>query len=160
MAWWVIAAFVMSMVGDYFLSNRRGHEAYFLLGIAAYFLAHLGYLAFALSNGRVSWLALAILLTGYMAYYLLKLRPAIGDPLLSIAVLAYLLISCFALAAAIGLRLPRLARGFYVAGLCLIVLSDTLISFTEFLRYRDLNGLILPTYYLAHVSITLCVLLV
>jgi hypothetical protein len=38
-------------------------------------------------------------------------------------------------------------------------LSDTIISFNEFLGYRELNSLILPTYYLAHLTITTSLLL-
>jgi hypothetical protein len=154
----VIGAFLCSMIGDYFLSNKGSHEHFFVYGIAAYLLAHLGYLAYALRHGRPSWVALAVLLAGYLAYYALKLRPAVEGTALSLSVLAYLLVSCLALAAAWGVRLPALPKGLYVAGLALIVLSDTIISFTEFLGYRALNGLILPTYYLAQIAITASVL--
>jgi hypothetical protein len=76
-----------------------------------------------------------------------------------VAVLGYLLISCVALAAAIGLRQPGVVKSLYVAGIVLVVISDTIISFKEFLDYHDLNGLILPTYYLAHLAITLSILI-
>ena len=33
---WVVAAFGFSVVGDYFLSNKGGDEAYFIAGIGAY----------------------------------------------------------------------------------------------------------------------------
>jgi uncharacterized membrane protein YhhN len=156
--WAVIWAFGMSMVGDWFLSNRGGREHFFEAGIGGFFLAHLGYLGYALMNGRLSRLGLGLLLLVFVPYYGLLLAPAIERAVLNGAVLCYLLISCIALAAAIGLRQPGVVKGFYVAGIALVVLSDTIISFKEFLDYHDLNGLILPTYYVAHLTITLSIL--
>ena len=54
----LLAAFAFSALGDYFLSNKRGSESYFVIGIGCYFFAHLGYLSLALWNGRISWKAL------------------------------------------------------------------------------------------------------
>ena len=155
---WLVAAFVFSAIGDYFLSNKGGHESYFVIGIGLFFLAHIGYLTFALRNGRISWLALVILLVGYLLYYFLALNPAIDDGVLSTAVLLYLLISCVAFAAAFGLRLTGLVKWLYVTGIFFILFSDTIISFNEFLQYKALNWLILPTYYLAHITISAAVL--
>ena len=135
--WFVIGAFVFSAIGDYFLSSRRGHEHYFVLGIAAFFVAHLGYLGFSLCNGRLDRITMAVLLAGYLPYFVFALRPAIGDPVLFAAVLLYLLISCVGLAAAAGLRLPPLGKWLYVFGIFMVVLSDTIISFSEFLKFRD-----------------------
>jgi uncharacterized membrane protein YhhN len=156
---WLVAAFVCSMAGDAFLSNKGGRESYFVTGIGAYLFAHVGYLVYALLNGRLHGLALGLLLAGYLAYYVLVLRPAIDAPVLSLAVLIYLVISCVTLAAAVGMRLPPWVKACYVAGIALIVLSDTLISFNEFLHDRTFNAWILPTYDLAQISITLSVLL-
>ncbi len=156
--WFVIGAFVFSAIGDYFLSSRRGHEHYFVIGIAAFFVAHLGYLGFSLANGRLHRITMAVLLAGYLPYFVFALRPAIGDPILFAAVLLYLLISCVGLAAAAGLRLPPLAKWLYVFGIFMVVLSDTIISFSEFLKFRDWNSWILPTYYLAHLTVTASVM--
>ncbi len=156
--YFVIAAFVFSAIGDYFLSNKGGQSLYFVIGIGLYLLAHLGYLGFAWRNGRLSGPVFLLLLLIFLPYYMILLYPAIADPVLSFFVLAYLLISCLTLAVAAGLRLSRLVKGFYVLGITLIVLSDTVISFNEFLQYRELNWLILPTYYLAHLSISYALL--
>lgn len=156
---WVIAALVFSAAGDYFLSNMAGQAGYFVSGIGLYLLAHLGYLGFAWANGHLNRVVLGLTLLSYLPYGLFLLKPAIPDPLLLTAVLAYLLISCLVLAFACGLRLPQPGKGLYIAGIALIVLSDTLISFKEFLHYQQLNWLILPTYYLAHLSISYALLL-
>ena len=155
----VVLAFVFSAVGDYFLSNKGGTEIYFVVGIGMYFIAHLGYLAYAWRNGRIHRIVLGVLLVGYLIYYFVSLNPAISDPVLSGAVLLYLLISCLALAVAAGITLPAEQKWLYVFGIAMIVLSDTAISFNEFLDYRAFNWLILPTYYLAHLIVTLSLLL-
>ena len=71
-----------------------------------------------------------------------------------VAALIYLLISCFSLGAAVGIDAKPLVRWSYVFGIVLILFSDTIISLKEFVGHNELNGLILPTYYLAHISIT------
>lgn len=157
--WAVVAAFGMSMIGDYFLSSRRGHSHYFEAGIAAFLVAHLGYLRYSLAHGKLDWRALGLLLTMFVAYFGLALAPAIESRVLWDAVLAYLTVSCIGLAAAVGLDQPGPIKGLYIAGIGLIVFSDTLISFSEFLGWRELNAWILPTYYLAHLCITAAVLL-
>lgn len=154
----VIGAFVFSAIGDYFLSNKRGNEMYFVMGIAMFFIAHIGYLGFALRHGRLHRVAILVLLAGYLPYYLVMLRPTIDDATLSISVLLYLLISCATLAAALGLRLPPAGKWLYVFGVVMILVSDTFISFNEFLQFRAFNDLILPTYYLAHLTVTMSVL--
>ena len=122
---WLVAAFVFSALGDYFLSNKSGNESYFVIGIGLYFLAHVGYLSFALCNGRIHLPALAVLLVCYLTYYFVKLGPSIGDTVLSIAVLLYLLISCTALAAALGVKWQGHIKWFFVFGISMIMLSDT-----------------------------------
>ena len=156
--WYVVAAFVFSAIGDYFLSNKRGNESYFVIGIAAFFVAHLGYLGFSLCHGRLHRVALAMLLIGYVPYFIFALRPAIPDPTLFVAVLLYLLVSCVGLAAAWGLQLKPAGKWLYVFGILMIVVSDTFISFNEFLKFRTFNDWILPTYYLAHLTVTASVL--
>jgi uncharacterized membrane protein YhhN len=152
--WALAAALGFSAAGDWFLSNRGGRESYFLVGIALFFCAHLGYLGFSLCHGRLSRGGLGLLLVVFVPYFGIALWPRIGSGALALAVFLYLLISCVALAGALGLRLERAPYTAYVAGMVLIVFSDTLISFNEFLRYRAWNSWILPTYYLAHLCVT------
>lgn len=154
----MVAALLCSSVGDYFMANRGGNSSYFIYGIGAFFVAHLGYLAFALKNGRMHWASLVVLLVIFLPFFGLFIRPAIKDTVLLLAVLLYLLVSCVSLAAAMGLKLPLAAKSFYGVGIGLIVLSDLIIALSEFVHYRDANWLILPTYYMAHWCVTLAVL--
>lgn len=156
---YIIIAFHFSMLGDWFLSNKSGRELFFVYGIAAYFFAHFGYSLYALKNGGVNRIALIFLLIVFLPYFLLALHPAIPDMILKSAVFFYLLISVLALSLAFGLKQPIASKLPFIVGMTMIVLSDTIISFTEFLNFRTLNFFILPTYYLAHVSITYSLIL-
>jgi hypothetical protein len=154
----VVLAFAFAAVGDAFLSTRAGRVSWFIAGIAAYFVSHLGYLAYALRLGRLHWPTLALAASAFLAYTGLKLGAQVPEPTLRAAVVAYGLVSCVSLAAAVGLRQPALSKGLFIVGIGLLVFSDTLISFNEFLRYRAWNGWILPTYYLALLAIAGAVL--
>jgi uncharacterized membrane protein YhhN len=152
--WFVIAAFFFSIAGDWFLSNKGDSFMMFSAGIGLYLLAHVGYLWFALRNGRMHKLFTVVLLAAYLLFFFLKLYPALDDTVLLVAVLLYLLISCFSLGAAFGIKLSPAVKWIYFAGVTLVLLYDTIIALNEFTSYGALNFLILPTYYAAHMSIT------
>lgn len=156
--WFVIAAFLFSIAGDWFLSNKGESFMMFSAGIGLYLFAHLGYLWFAMRNGRIHKLFTIVLLAGYLLFFFVKLYPALDDTILLIAVLLYLLISCFSLGAAFGIQLPPVIKWSYFAGVTLVLFSDTIIALNEFASFDALNFLILPTYYAAHISITYAVI--
>ena len=75
-AWMILGAFLFSIGGDWFLSHRHGLPERFLAGIGLFFLAHVGYLAFSLMNGRLHRGMTLIVLAGYLALFFLKIRPS------------------------------------------------------------------------------------
>ena len=152
--WMIIAAFAFSIAGDWFLSNMKGDSGMFVTGIALFFIAHVGYLSYALVNGKISWKFTFILLLAYLLFFFLKLYLSFDNSVLMAAALIYLLISCFSLGAAVGINAEPVVRWSYVFGIVMILLSDTIISLKEFVGYNAFNELILPTYYIAHISIT------
>ena len=155
--WWVIAALIVSIAADWFMT-RKGVLVYFLFAIILFFMAHTGFFLFCLKNGRINWRFLLPVLTGYLIFFFAILFPAIKPTYLLVAVLAYLIISCFSLSAAVGLRLPAMAHWCFAAGIALLVFSDTIIALNIFVKYKDLNFLILPTYFASHVMVTLALL--
>ncbi|TVQ21962.1 MAG: hypothetical protein EA382_12790 [Spirochaetaceae bacterium] len=155
----VIAALVVSAAGDYFLSRKGNSESYFIVGIALYLLAHAGYLTAAWMNATLRVPGLVVVLVVFVAYYVVMLRPAIPSAQLSAAVLVYLLLSCVVLAVSFGLVWDALPSALFIAGIALIVVSDTAISVKEFLDRRWADPIILPTYYVAHLAITAALLL-
>jgi uncharacterized membrane protein YhhN len=158
--WLLIAALAFSIAGDWALKHREGDVRMFVWGIGLFFVAHAGFLAFCLRNGKIQWKLLALLAAGYGVFFAWKLLPAIPDVTLLTAVLCYVLISCLSLAAAPGLRLSRSARWLFTAGIACIVFSDTLIACCEFLHICGLYKiLMMPTYYAAHILITAAVII-
>ena len=157
--WWVVVGLLVSVVGDWFMVNRNNNPDFFLYGICFFFLAHVCFLLFCLKNGRINRWLLVFVLTGYVAFFFLVLRPAITQPTLLVAVFAYLLVSCLSLATAAGLRLSKIATWIFTAGITLFVFSDTIIALSEFASYRTLNFLILPTYFTSHGVITLALMM-
>lgn len=152
--WMIIVAFAFSIAGDWFLSHRHGETIRFVIGIALFFFAHVGYLSYALMNGRLHRFFTVILLVGYLLFYFLEMAPAISDRSLMVASLIYLLISCFSLGAAVGLKADPLEKAAFILGIFLVLFSDTIIALREFIGVKEYGYLILPTYYLAHLSIT------
>jgi uncharacterized membrane protein YhhN len=126
----------------------------FASGIGLYFVAHAGYLVYALRNGRLKKIFSSVVLGLYLIFFLLVLWPAIDEPILLYTTLIYLLISCLSLGASAGIESANTVKWSYFAGIALILFSDTIISFKEFTPYQELNFLILPTYYAAHMLIT------
>ena len=151
---YITLAFVFSIIGDWFLSNKGDNFLMFAAGIGLYFLAHTGYLVYALKNGSLNKLFTFAILAVFLGFFVLVLWPAIDDPLLQVSVLLYLLISCFSVGASSNLKFSTVTKWCYFAGIALILFSDTIISFKEFTPYQELNFLILPTYYAAHMLIT------
>jgi len=152
--WWILAAFLFSIVGDWFLSHMNGDSLMFVKGIALFFLAHVGYLLYALFNGSIKKVFTGILLVAYLAFFFWVLYPTFTDMALMIASLVYLLISCFSLGAAMGMKCDPTAKRSFIFGIVLIIFSDTIIAFKEFVDYHTFDFLITPTYYLAHIFIT------
>ncbi len=155
--WLAIGAFAFSIVGDYFLSNRGGDAMMFVYGIGFFFLAHLGYLGYALCHGRLHKGVTALFCAAYLLFFFTSLYGGISDPVLLWAALAYLFVSCFSMGAAWGITPRGRSRTLYLWGIGLILFSDTLIAFREFMAYTRWDFLILPTYYLAHMLVMLAV---
>jgi len=110
----IFGAFLLSIAGDWFLSNRHGEVVMFMSGIALFFLAHIGYLSFALMNGRLNRIYTLLILGIYLVFFFQMLYPGIQDKTLKMAVLFYLLISCFSLGAAIGISESNWFKWLYV----------------------------------------------
>ena len=157
--WWVIAGLVVSVFGDWFMVIRGNNPALFITAISLFFIAHACFCAFCLVNGRISRWFLVGLLAYYLAFFVVSLSPALTHPGLFAAILAYLLMSCVSLSAAVGLRLPTIVRVTYALGVGLFVFSDTIIALAVFAKYRDLSFLILPTYFATHVVLALALTL-
>ncbi len=155
-AWWIVAAFFLSFAGDFVLGNWGGGFQGFIGGVALFFLAHLGYIGYSLSRGRLVWLLLLLLLVVFGAYHLILLHPAIGNNITSAAVLAYIIVSCVSLSAAAGAgtTASKLSRLLYFLGIASLVFSDLLIAQKKFLHEGSLYAVMMPTYFASQLLVT------
>ena len=90
------AAFIFSIIGDYLLhiAHEKG-AAFFIAGVAAYFIAHLSYIAFTMRRGKVNWWMFGVLCGVFGLYFIFLLIPGIPSIGVRIAVLFYVLVSAF-----------------------------------------------------------------
>ena len=155
----IVGAFLFSVIGDYFLSNKRKDENNYLYGVSFFFLAHAAYLIFNMMNGRMHVHILFGITGIFMLYYIIRLYPTVTDTVMAAALLLYSLISCVSISAAAGIRFPVLPKVLMIFGISMILLSDTVIGETDFFHNRRFSRWILPTYFIAHIAITYSVLL-
>ena len=160
----VMAAFLLSIVGDLFMISRAS-ELNFILGIAVFFLAHVCFLVYAFTKTKLAWPVAAVITIPFLVFYVVGLLPSpglAGQTVLSSAALVYLLVSCVSCSVAVSgvVRAPRLpARWVFAGGIASLMISDTFIAMGDFMKIASVWPFMMPLYYLAHILITLSVTL-
>ncbi len=150
----LIAALVFSMVGDVFLM-LPGNT--FIPGLAAFLVAHLFYIA--LFRQGQTWFPskkalVAVLAVGATMYAIVW--GGLGDPVLKIAVAAYVSVIALMASQAIGCATVQgdAASRWVALGACVFMVSDSLIAINKFVTPVELSSLwILATYYAAQLLI-------
>jgi alkylglycerol monooxygenase len=151
----LMAALVFSLAGDVFLMFPDG--TYFIPGLASFLVAHIFYIV--LFRQGHPWFAnrkaLAVVLgVGGTMYAIVW--PGLTDPVLKIAVAAYVTVISLMASQAIGraTRNQDAASRWVAAGTCIFMLSDSLIAINKFVTPVALSSLwILITYYAAQMLI-------
>jgi alkylglycerol monooxygenase len=150
----LLAALVFSLAGDVWLMLPGN---YFIPGLASFLVAHVFYIAL-LRQGQ-GWFpnrrALGTVAAVGAGMYAI-VWPGLGDPVLKMAVAAYVtVIACMA-AQALGRAsmVGDSASRWVAAGACVFMVSDSLIAINKFVAPVPLAPLwILATYYLAQMLI-------
>ena len=146
----LMAALAASMAGDVFLMLPGG---YFIPGLASFLVAHLFYIALfrqgipRFPNRPALLLALAVGAAMYAWVW-----GGLTDPVLKVAVAAYVSVISLMVAQAVGrATVLRDAGSRAVAlGACVFMLSDSLIAINRFVQPLPLVSLwVLTTYYAA-----------
>lgn len=151
--WLLIAGLVMSIAGDWFMAHQRRSPLNFFFGVGGFGIAHMLFIAYALTRWRFCPWALAAavaLLIGYALYFVLRVYPRIDAPTTA-AITVYALLSIAGLYCAFSLNAPMPEKILYILGIASILFSDTMIAESLFLRQKWAGPLILPTYYLCHI---------
>ena len=158
-SWWVIAAFALSFAGDFVLGHWGGGFKGFVSGVGLFLLAHFGYVGYSLRRGRLSWLLFLFLSSVFFGYYIVLLRPAINDVVTRVSVIAYILVSCLSMAAAVGIgrgghTVSSFSRAIYIIGIASLLFSDLLIAQKRFLHDGTLYALMMPLYFASQLLVT------
>lgn len=143
---WVMAALLLSLLGDVLLLSRR--SAAFLGGLAAFLLGHAAYAAaFAGAGVSLPVLAGAALLALPAALLVLRwLAPALKGAF-RVAVPVYIAVILLMVCLAFAHALPS-ARWAVAAGALLFAVSDLAVARERFIRQGFINRLWgLPVYY-------------
>lgn len=153
----LFACFLISIVGDYFMSHQQQNGRFYLFGIIGFFLAHACLIWY--SAGKVDftpWLLVVAvaLAVGYGAYMAWRALPHVADTIMRVAICAYASISVLALIMGIGMSVDLIPRILYSLGVLSIVISDTIISECDFAGESRFGKLIMPTYFACHLLIT------
>jgi uncharacterized membrane protein YhhN len=150
---WIVAALVLSMLGDVWLMLPRD---LFIPGLVSFLFAHVAYIAGLWADG-VSFLgfaiglAIAALAALAVGGRVLRAVRAGDDPAMAVPVGAYMAVISLMLASAFGTEEP-LAIG----GAALFFCSDALIAWERFVRSHGWHRLaIMVTYHLAQAGLTL-----
>lgn len=158
---WIIAAYALSIVGDWFMAHSGGKngDRMLLCGIVGFFLAHACFLTYSVlladrTERPVLRIAAAlVLIIGYAVFLTRTLYPAIGDRFLRIAATAYTGISLCVMTASLFSSARPASAILFALGIAFILFSDTLIALSRFLKKRKLGFWICPTYFLCHILI-------
>ena len=149
-----MAALAASLAGDVFLMLPGN---YFIPGLASFLVAHLFYIALFrqgvpwFSSRRASGLTLG--LGGAMYAWV---WGGLTDPVLKVAVAAYVSVIALMVAQAIGRALVLRDGAARAVGLgaCVFMLSDSLIAINRFVQPLPLASVgVLATYYTAQILI-------
>ena len=150
--WLLIAALAASLAGDVFLMLPG---AYFIPGLASFLVAHLFYIALfrqgiaRFPSGRALLLALGVGAAMYAWVW-----SGLSDPVLKVAVAAYVGVISLMVAQAIGRAtvLRDTASKAVALGACVFMLSDSLIAINRFVQPLPMVSLwVLTTYYAAQI---------
>lgn len=149
------AALAVSAAGDWFMDHKGNHETLYICGIAGFFLGHVLLIVHALTSARhisAGLYAGAVLGAVFGPYLLLRVIRKVPI-MLKLPVVLYTLISLVGLACAV-----MTGDALYIIGIASLLFSDTMIAECDFVGNKSTGPLILPTYYLCHILVTLSAL--
>ena len=139
------AALAVSALGDWFMAHKGANQRLYRMGILFFLLAHILFIVYALTRARLRPLPLvlgAALAVGYALYLRGRVLPRV-PALLKLPAALYTAVSVLGFTAAL-----MTGDAAYIAGIGLLLFSDTMIAENDFLHHRACGALILPTYYL------------
>ena len=171
--YFVVAALVLSLMGDVFLMLPTDR---FVQGLLAFLLAHLCYIAaFARSFGQVETVVVAVVVTAVSGVLYSRMRSAMvqrGHERLIAPVTVYVVVISLMVAAAVGTKFVEVTltspilllveKGWSawgpVVGGVLFYISDAMIGWSRFVRDFPHSRLaVMVTYHLGQIGLVMAV---
>lgn len=149
----------LTLLGDFFLVYKNAPIASlnFLLGVGGYSLAQICWLIFLLRLGRFSrWVGVPLFLFfgAFYGFALFNAFPVSHENPLRVMIALYAVLSCTNVSLAAGSRgLP--GSRWLLAGISVLLFSDTMIALGRFIYVGDVLVLVGPTYLLSLLFIAL-----
>ena len=150
------AALTAAVVGDWLMAHKGSNELMYAGGIGGFFVSHLLLYLYArtiIPEGAVLPAPVGAALIACIVYLVLRVLPKVPR-LLAAPVALYTVISILSLGAAV-----KTGHALYALGVASLLFSDIMIAENDFVGNRQAGILILPTYYLSHLLMTLSVML-
>ncbi len=153
----LIAAFIISVLGDWFMNHKSGNTMRYILAISLFFLAHIGFTVYAASrfSGSARIYICGVLLMLLLGWYMAgRVLPKIPEIPMKAAVAVYALVSLVSLVCAAALKgNGAFETLLYSFGIAMLVASDLMICENDFVHHTRCFGYIMPLYYLSHIFI-------
>lgn len=160
----IVGGLFFSFLGDVFLMFQSGSSTYFMLGLSAFFIAHLLYLwAFTrvyIKNQEVELIKkqgwIMILILGYGIFFFRTVKDHLGK--MSGPVIAYITVISLMLLMAVNRynRVGKVSFWLITIGALLFVASDSFLAWNKFMEpFDDAHILIMGTYGIAQLCIML-----
>ena len=152
---WGVFAIIASWTGDVFLMFQEYNGLFFIAGLGAFLMAHLGYTAiFLTQKGAKKNLIQFVLLANYALIMGYLILPKAGE--LKIPVIGYI-IAISAMAYTAQIRKGSVSKASYITGIVgarLFLASDSLLALSMFLdHFPKLDFLVMLSYGLAQACI-------
>lgn len=150
---WVVAALLLSWLGDVLLLFDREASLFFILGLSSFLLAHLAYSFFfnlLRTGGGLRLQPLFLVFVGiYYAALVFSLYPYLDGMRVPVMVYGIVISTMLVLALSLGPLKERIGL-FLVFGALLFVLSDSVLAINKFMRpFAGAGVLIMLTYGMA-----------
>lgn len=158
LAKWILLALFFSLTGDVLLMFQAKKEIFFLLGLAAFLIAHIFYIVF-FHHVRVRenvkgnpWLLVIVVV--YYAALTSWLAPYLGDMKFPVRIYGIIISFMFMLAMHMLSIRNKMAGKWMMWGALLFVISDSVLAINKFYQpFEQAGVIIMLTYGLAQLFI-------
>ncbi|MEO7982700.1 MAG: lysoplasmalogenase [Bacteroidota bacterium] len=148
---WIVFGLFFSWAGDVLLMFVTKNEAFFLLGLASFLLAHIFYILFfqrviKQEKIKIKPLLVVIVVT-YYAALIIWLYPNLLDMKVPVLVYGLVISTMFLLAMHMLFIGDKVAGKWMMAGALLFVLSDSTLAINKFYQPFEAAGIIIMLTY-------------